>query len=155
MEDSYRQGLVAVLPQLVTERWRQGCFCRSARFRKLVAFDFRDYGHTPAVLLDAEILISEVIEKQFVPLRSEPSRQASIHVYRCPQCAACFQVESEQFSVWMWCTVARAIDRPAPAGPARYLLWIHSFESFRFTAVRDYLQTDDVDDYLDALQRAD
>jgi hypothetical protein len=43
-----------VLP-LVVEGWRRRCFCSHPGFLKLLSFDFRNYGHTPAELVDAQM----------------------------------------------------------------------------------------------------
>ena len=91
-----------VLPRIVTA-WDAHCLCQSPGFRKLLSFNFRDYGRRTIGLADAEILIQEIIRRTFIRQGEPTSDQGELaQVYLCPQCGgSCTELYAE-FSVSMY-----------------------------------------------------
>jgi hypothetical protein len=140
-----------VQPELV-ERWQQRCFCASSQFCKLVSYDFRDYGHDVSALGDAELLIDTIIRQRFQPLAEVVQVQGAwVQEWQCPQCAATFREEEEQFSIVMWRTFARRLDRVVPPVTGLYLLGFRAFEGFDRARVSDFAPCPSVECYLGGL----
>jgi hypothetical protein len=139
-----------IVPELL-RRWENHCFCRSPKFIKLVSFNFKDYGNSPMSLIDAELMIGNIIFKRFEPVSGwVDSAGGSDRVDRCPQCAEIFQSRWDQYSISMDRTTARPRN-PLPIAPiGDYTVAIHYFrggeESLR--QIKDFRVADSVEDFI-------
>lgn len=137
-----------VLPILV-ELWSRQCFCRSPGFLKLLSFDFHDYGHVPAELIDSELIWSAIVGKHFMPVAdwSEVHGEQHRH-FRCPQCGAMWLTRSEQYSINMWPITAKPTQSGEIAATGLYLLGMRYFEGFAAAAVSDFRLAESIDEYV-------
>ena len=148
---TYAQYCTDVVSEL-QPRWQQRCFCESAQFCKLLSYDFRDYGHDTSCLLDAEILIDAIIYKLFTPVDEGVEIQSrQVRGFQCPQCAAHFRVEQEQYGVAMWCSFARRVDRPMPKMVGQYLWGFKGFVGFDASKISDFSRASSLTTFLDGI----
>jgi hypothetical protein len=138
-----------VLP-LVVEHWSRRCLCGNPGFLKLLSFDFLNYGHTPAELIDAELIWGAIVNKQFVPRGDWSSSKSArpCRTFRCPQCGLELVSESEQYSINMWPTTSRATDNRYLAPKGYYIVGIRSVGDFDFQSVRDFALAESVPSFL-------
>jgi hypothetical protein len=137
-----------VLPGLV-ERWQRRCFCSSPGFLKLLSFDFRDCGNTPAELIDSEMAWDAIVGKRFVPVGdwSEVSGESQ-RTFRCPQCGSEMLTRSEQYSINMWPATSRPTDARVIAPTGLYLVGIRYLQGFDPKSVHDFRLAGSVDEYI-------
>jgi hypothetical protein len=147
--DEFRQR---VLPQVVAA-WDAGCFCRSGGFRKLVSFNFRDYGTGPLGLADAEILIGAIVREKFARRREPTSEQGQVtHYHRCPQCGASCTELYEDFNIHMYCSYVTFEDQgPPAAGVGHYLVGFYGFGLDDFAKVTDFRRTESIEEFVGQL----
>lgn len=150
--DQFREQ---VLPTLV-ERWDRSCFCGRAGFRKVVSFDFRDYGIAPTALVDAEILIGELVRARWEAVDSpEMGEGPLVQTWRCPQCGTRFLDEYEEFGVGLFRSFVRPVE-PLPAAPVGvYLVGFRGGGPAGREKIRDFKPAGSVDEYLRHLTGVD
>lgn len=138
-----------VLPRLISS-CETRCLCSSPAFRKLIRFDFRDYGIGPVGLADAEILIDELIRQKMTPTSpSQTHAGVDSQTYTCPRCGAACTVDWEDFSINMARSVARFDGAPTRAPAALYLVGFYGFDADEFAMVTDFEQAMQVEEFLD------
>jgi hypothetical protein len=109
----------AVLLPHILAAWEGHCFCANPAYQKLLSFNFHHYGIGPTALLDAEILIEELVRKKF-NLRGQPMKYEfdTIQTYACPRCGATCDVWDAEYSAYV--SRSRVIYEtrflPAPIG---------------------------------------
>lgn len=150
--DEFRE---AVLPDVVAA-WRRSCMCTSPGFRKLLAFDFRDYdGIGPVGLADTEILIDVIVRNEFTA-QGEPVSGAgeTTQDYVCSQCGVRCTVHHEDYSINMACSVVDFADAEISASTGLYLVGFYGFKREDFGKVDDYRKAVSRDEFLRALSGA-
>jgi hypothetical protein len=134
--DEFRQR---VLP-LVLAAWEKKCLCHSAGFRKLLSFNFQDYGNGPVGLVDSEAIGHEIVRSRFKKL-GEPSEGSPgewTQRFECPQCGARCRETCEDFSIHMWRSFYRFEDTAARADVGYFLVGFYAFRREDFERVHDF-----------------
>jgi len=138
-----------VLPNIL-HAWELGCFCRNPQFRKLIASNFDDYEpRVPANLVDAEILIAELICKRFEHLgERDLLKRVGPQTWRCPQCGLPFLMTYEDYSISMYRTIVRPLDSLPIAPVGFYLIGFRSFAEFKLTRISDFRRAESVPRFI-------
>ena len=141
-----------IVPTIIAA-WERGCFCRSPGFRKLVSFNFEDYGIGPVALADSEILIQEIIRGRFTRdgEANSDGMGTSSQVYRCPKCGARCTETYAEYSVSMFRSFVIFETVPEKAASGIYLVGFRGFKQADFAKIRDFRLTSDEDEFLASL----
>ena len=133
--DEFRES---VLPT-IKNAWQQKCLCDNMVFRKLVSFDFDDYGIGPTGLVDGEILIDEIIRKNFEKTGDVAEEIGAIYQrFRCPQCGSeCIELWRE-FNINMSISHVLFDNQPKRSDDAYYLVGFFGFSRDDFANISDF-----------------
>lgn len=130
---------------------RQRCCCGSPVFQKLVGFNFEDYSIPPTSLWDAEILIHELIRKEFLALEQGTDEQGDpLQMFQCKRCHRICRVVYCQYSINMERTYARFED-DLRAPEVCYLLGFRTFNGAELAKIFDYQKREDGQGYIGLL----
>ncbi|HPF41454.1 MAG TPA: hypothetical protein P5081_22125 [Phycisphaerae bacterium] len=130
--------------------WKQGCFCDSPGFQKLMSFDFQKYGTNPVGLADTEILIDEIIRNRFKKEGGDkaPDPAAGWPTYTCPQCGATCDVGWQDYSISMNCSTVKFHGRRKRAKVGLYVIGFYGFSKKSFEKIRDFKRASSAKAYL-------
>ena len=145
--DDYRDG---VLPQLQA-CWEQQCFCASAFYRRLIGFDFRDFGIGPVGLADAEILIDAFVRQRCEPTRELEADGALLQEYRCPSCGRLMTEQYDEFNIHMYRSVVRFVDDLPKADTCAYMIGLYGFDAADFDKITGYELMESVPEYIERI----
>lgn len=143
--DEFRDS---VLPSVVAA-WGDRCFCGNPGFRKLISFDFRDYGIGPTALADAEILIEAIVRKRFTRQHEPESHDGeTLQVYSCPQCALSCTERYAEFSISMYQSTVSYDGHPALAARGLFLVGFYGFSRKQFEKIDDFEAAPTADEFI-------
>ena len=146
--DEFRES---VLPA-IEKAWQDQCLCDSPVFRKLVSFNFDDYGVGPTGLADAEILIDEIIRKKFEKTGDVTEEISSISQrFRCPRCGSACTEFWREFNINMSFSHVLFDKQPKRSDDAYYLVGFFGFARHDFANVSDFHRSPSTDDFLQRL----
>ena len=133
--DDFRESIISHL----VPAWEKKCFCAIPAFRKLISFNFADYGIGPVGLVDSEMLIHEIIRQKFEKQGDTRSVQGkSIATFTCPQCKRICTDTYEDFSISMYRSyVTFDGDAPVTTG-VLYLIGFFGFDGSDFAKINDF-----------------
>ncbi|MCB9854099.1 MAG: hypothetical protein H6818_00315 [Phycisphaerales bacterium] len=133
--EEFRQAL---LPDLL-EAWQRECFCASPGFRKLVSFNFEDYGIGPVGLADSQILGLEIIQNRFLKIdNAAATSPAQSRLFECPKCRARCTETYEDYNIWMYRTYFTFVNDGPIAQTGLYLVGYYGFSRSDFEKIADY-----------------
>jgi hypothetical protein len=138
-----------VMP-VILSAWQGNCLCAHAGFRKLISFNFDDYGAAPMALVDSEIVGYHIVHGNFTRV-GEVRRTKDgdiLQRYACPQCQANCEEEYNEFSISMYRSFYRFVDMPKIADCGLYLVGMRAFSQDDFLKVHDYREATSVDEFL-------
>ncbi len=145
-----------VLPELLS-RWERQCFCSAPGFRKLISFNFREYGDlSPLALADAEIVIQALICERFIRIENsspQENEQTSERVqeFECPQCQARCTATFEQFNIHMERSFVTFADLRPAADEGLYLVGFFGFRADEHEKIHDFRHTMSVQEFIQAV----
>ena len=146
--DGFRES---VLPTL-KDAWQQNCFCANPAFRKLLSFNFDDYGIGPTGLADSEISIDEIIRQQFEKRESKDLGGGQVkQSFRCPQCDTTCTEHFREFSINMYQSYVLFENQPPPSPHALFLVGWFGFKSDEFEKIHDFEMASSTDLFLQQL----
>ncbi len=138
-----------VLPRILSA-WRLRCLCANAGFRKLLSFNFADYGACPMALADSEIVGHNIVRENFTRVgdvgRSHDGD--TLQRYSCPQCKAMCDEEYAEYSISMYRSFFRFLDTPEVADYGLYLVGMRAFSREDFLKVYDFREATSIDEFL-------
>jgi len=131
------------------------CRCSVPGFQKLISFNFEDYGISPTLLWDSEILIHEVIRNGFEPIDEGIHSQGEFsRRYRCPVCERVCVERSAEFSINMYRSYVLFHD-DLRSQSATFVLGWRGFDSTDFQRIHDFTKTEDVKSYFQSITETD
>ncbi len=141
--DQFREQIVAPV--------KSACRCSVPGFQKLISFNFEDYGISPTLLWDSEILIHEVIRNGFEPIDESIQRQGEFaRRYRCPVCARVCVEKYAEFSINMYRSYVLFQD-DLRSKSATFILGLRGFDSNDFQRIHDFTKTEDMKSYFTSI----
>jgi hypothetical protein len=88
---------LAIVPRLALMK-PDCCLCSNRSFRKLISFEFQDYGIAPTGLADAEVLINEVLRDK---LRYRLKTSNTGGTFTCLACQSVLVETYDEYSISM------------------------------------------------------
>ncbi|MFO0913563.1 MAG: hypothetical protein U0795_11450 [Pirellulales bacterium] len=138
-----------VMPRILSA-WRSRCLCANSGFRKLLSFNFADYGTGPMALADSEIVSHQIIRENFARV-GDVGRSQDGDVrqrYSCPQCNTMCEEEYAEYSISMDRSFFRFLDTPEMADYGLYLVGIRAFSCDDFLKVNDFREATSITEFL-------
>lgn len=137
-----------ILPVILAS-WGAHCFCVSPGFRKLLSFNFEDYGTSVMQLVDAELVGYHVVKANFDPVGGMWKRNGdTIQLYRCKRCSArCEQIYAD-YSLVAYRSYYRFLDEAKPAAVGVYLIGMQGFSIEDYKKVHDFREAASVSEFL-------
>jgi hypothetical protein len=138
-----------VMP-VVLSAWQTNCLCANAGFRKLLSFNFDQYGAGPMALADSEIVGQRIVRENFARVGDASRSQDGdiLQRYLCPQCQTTCEEEYAEFSISMYRSFFRFLDTPHMADYGLYLVGMRAFSQDDFLKVHDFREATSVDEFL-------
>lgn len=138
-----------VMPKVLSA-WRSRCLCANAGFRKLLSFNFADYGAGPMALADSEIVGHHIIRENFRRVGDVGRSQDGdvLQRYSCPQCNNMCEEEYGEYSISMYRSFFRFLDTPEMAECGRFLVGMRAFSHEDFLKVHDFREANSIAEFL-------
>ncbi|WP_425397558.1 hypothetical protein [Aeoliella sp.] len=132
---------------------QSNCLCAEPGFRKLLSFDFDDYGTGPVALADSEIVGDAIVLRRFklVGKVEDPPIGFALRRYECPQCGAVCVAQFDEYSISMNRTVFRFESPGKAAESGLYLVGFRGFKREDFAKVTDFERTESQEEFLRSL----
>jgi hypothetical protein len=137
--------------------WEEHCFCSNPAFQKLLSFNFDDYGIGPATLLDAEILIEELVRKRFYQ-RGQATERGSdwIQTCACPKCGATCKVFYAEYSIHVQRSVVIYESQSQPAARGLYVLGFFGHVTLpELKLIRDFRAASTIEEIMNQFAPSD
>jgi hypothetical protein len=145
-----------VMPRILSA-WHSRCLCANAGFRKLLSFNFNDYGTGPMALVDSEIIAHRIIRENFARVGDVGRSQDGdiLQRYSCPQCSTKCEEEYAEYSISMYRSFFRFLDMPEMADYGLYLVGMRAFSSDDFLKVHDFREAASLNEFLASIGAAE
>jgi hypothetical protein len=147
---------LVLLPHILAA-WEGHCFCANPAYQKLLSFNFDDYRIGPAALVDAEILIEELVRKKFDP-RGQPTERRPdwIQTYACPKCGATCNVLYAEYSIHVSRSVVIHESQFQPASEGLYVLGFFGHVTLpELKRIKDFRFALTVEEFMDQFAAPD
>jgi hypothetical protein len=138
-----------VMPQILSA-WRSRCLCAYGGFRKLLSFNFADYGAGPMALADSEIVCQKIVRENFTRV-GDVGRSLDgdiLQRYSCPQCNTVCEEEYAEYSISMYRSFFRFLDTSEMADCGLYLVGMRAFSQEDFSKVHDFREASSINEFL-------
>ncbi|MFC5049065.1 hypothetical protein ACFPK9_15915 [Rubritalea spongiae] len=133
----------------VIQEIKNECRCAVPGFQKIISFNFEDYGISPTLLWDAEILIQHVIrDGDFVPMDEGIQRHGdSIRHFKCKSCGRICTETYTEYSINMYRSFV-IFDEDLRSSKINYALGYRGFEQSDFDKITDFIKSTDDANYI-------
>ena len=145
-EDFKRQVIFRVATQ-----WERGCLCHHPGFRKLLSFNFQDYGMSPMQCIDTEILAQHVTTQYFRVVQERKLHSDHITGLVCLNCKAHSEATYSEYSISMYRTCIRYIGLPPSANHGLFIIGIHGFSQTAIESVHDFKPASNLAEFLQSI----
>jgi hypothetical protein len=130
--------------------WSADCFCHHGGFRKLLSFNFEDYGTGPMALIDSEIIGHHIVRKYFTCVGDvrRSSNGDIFQEYACPKCGAVCEEEYAEYSISMYRSYFRFLDGESPAPLGLFLVGVRAISQSDYLKVHDFRVAKSAEEFL-------
>lgn len=140
----------SVLP-IVYGALSENCLCSHSGFRKLLSFNFADYGVSPMALFDSEIIIDCFLRHGLCRQIGDSNRTSdgeSNQNYQCLRCGSTISEYYDEYSISMYRTYCRFDETVAPNDDGMYLVGVRCFNLKDAEKIHDFKITDSISRFL-------
>lgn len=138
-----------VLPEILSALGDR-CICKLPGLRKLLSFNFEDYGAGPMACADTEILIQSLLRDGNANYTATPDAEGN-YTFLCSTCGTALVEHFEDYSINMYRSYIEYDQRRSVHG--RYLVGFRSFTIADRDRIDDFTEAESKEAYLEYLAK--